>query len=162
MRGWDLALALLFVATSAQAGPYFRVIDPAHPKIAAGACADPVNVGNSSQCSLVSVVSHSHNDGFLLFPGEDWSLLGIGYALSGEQKALIGGPSVNLSAVPLDATTWAMQKLYPGSAATLMLETAQKAAALSPLNVSFGPMWMYDPVANHGYFRLFCGAAWQF
>lgn len=145
-----VAAMLSCLGVSARATPYFSVLDGAHkPTVYAGACADPVNVGHSEQCTLVSLIWHNHKNGYLLIPNEDWSLLSVGYAGSGEGWKLALGPSVNL----LPILSWLGEAAGVGA---LTLVDNPK------LNGSFGPMMEYDPIANKGYFRLYAGAAYSF
>ena len=156
-------LLWLFPGT-ANANPYFRELwqNPAHPIINIGAFADVVNVGHSQQCTMVNVIGHSHLDGFLLIPGEDWSLLAVGYSASGTGASLVAGPSWNLAPIPGAAVVWAVDKALPNSDVAAKVHAAYAAAAQSKVDLSFGPAWVYDPVAIHGFFRVFCGAAWKF
>ena len=82
MKGWYLALALLFVATSAQANPYFRpnnLFD--HPISVQGALLAP-DLKDSEGAVLYPIFTHSPKDGQILPFGEDWSPIAIGGALN--------------------------------------------------------------------------------
>lgn len=142
-------LLLLGPSSSAQAAPYFRPLDIHHPQVSAGACADPVNVGQSSQCTMVPIFTHSHNDGYLLIPGEDWTPLALGYSLSGASKSFALGPSANILPFMGELIGW--------------LPTEPKN---ENVGFAFGPTLVYDPFAANGkgkgYFRLFAGASWSF
>lgn len=55
--------------------------------------------GGALYGSKTSVFKHHHEDGFLLIPGVDWSLLDAGFVKPDTQKNLIGvfGPSMDTS-----------------------------------------------------------------
>ena len=161
-----ILMSILLVPSLSAANPYFRVLGHDsygyHPSVSVGACADPVNVGHSQQCTVVNVIGHSHSDGYVVIPGEDWSLLGAGYGASGTGVNLVLGPSINLAPIPASAVLWLADRYAPNSDATAKLHALYAASSLQTIDSSFGPAWAYDPVANKGYFRLFCGASWKF
>lgn len=160
-----LVAVLLGLAGHAQALPYFRFVDPAHLNTNIGACVDPVNVGHSQQCTMLAVITHSHNDGHLIFKGEDWSLLSIGYSASGEGAAVAIGPSLNIMPAAGEAMAWVLNTMAPNSKVANDLATfaSQKDGRIKG---SFGPTFVFDPFAadgkGKGYFRLFAGASWNF
>ena len=164
-----LLIALMFLAASANAVPYFDYfgepatkggkLDFSHPKLSLGSVIDPVNVGNSQQSGVLAVVYRkgkntdgSNKGDYIIFPGEDWTLLGVGYAASGQSADLVLGPSWNVLPVIGDLA----ETIVPHNSLTPILTSQSK------LNGSFGPAWVYSPTANKGYFRFFAGASWNF
>jgi len=92
----------------------------------------------------------------LIVPGEDWTLLGVGYAASGEGAKAVIGPSANV----LPIIDWLGSRAVSGW---------PPLSRIGKLSGSFGPMFELDPSRLFddpskvkGYFRLFAGAAWQF
>ena len=165
-----LALLLAVVVSPVAASPYFRIMGHDaggyHPQVNIGACADVVNVGHSEQCTMVGVINHSHEDGYLLLPGEDWTLLALGYAASGTGAKLVLGPSWNIAPAMGDALYQVVQAFAPGSSIAQEIQGTLSASAQGGhLNGAFGPAFAYDPLAGpggHGYFRFLAGASWKF
>lgn len=149
-----LVAALLLLPSLSFATPYFRIIDVHHPEMSAGSVLDPVNIGQSQAVVVTSIIRHDAADGYLLIPGEDWSLLDLGWAGSGTGSELVLGPSWNIAPIL--------------AAAAPFLPSALDSAAKSVGDVSFGPQFVYDPLyrpahgttLGHGYLRLFLGAKW--
>lgn len=156
------AVLVLAATGSTLAAPYFRTIvtDPSKAQVSVGACADPVNVGHSTQCTVVATVYHSHTDGYLLIPGEDWTLLGVGYAVSGEGVSLILGPSWNMTPAAAEVVVGTLSKIFPNKFAPNAADLFS--SSVTNLSLSFGPAFGYDALRNKGAFRLFAGASWKF
>ena len=157
---------LLLTPSLVFATPYFTYYgkggDFSHPQIAAGGCIDPINVGNSTQCSQLAALYHRSSDGYLLFKGEDWTLLGVGYAVSGQIARPIIGPSANLEPASLNLLDSVAQTLAPNS----HFSDDIHAFATSPAgNISgtFGPAWA-PPLwrGQRGTLTIFAGASWKF
>lgn len=99
------ALALLMVASSSYAGPYFRLIDPAHPQVGAGFLISPKNPLDTTAVSDVALVTHSVADGTIIpeswrgiFPPVAWTPLQVGFGGSLRGDATIApGTSANIA-----------------------------------------------------------------
>lgn len=153
-----LAAAILFLAVSAQANPYFRLMNPSHPQMVAGALIDPSSLGNSEAASLLPIFTHSPADG-CLFPSivcEDWSPLAVGASMNAGKITLDVAPLANVlpwfqnAALAVIPDKWAgirgVLAPTPGNAVTF----------------SAGPVFQYRQANNHGYFKLFTGLSLHF
>lgn len=139
---------------------YFRLLDLAHPTLNAGTFLDLK--GNVAAGFEVAVITHSARDGYFILPGEDWTLLAVGF-LTGPDKAVAIGPSVNLSG-PVKAVLLAgVNYLAPNDYANLkgILAPAQEGGR--DVSLSLGPALVVKPFEGfRSYVRLFLGGAWKF
>lgn len=158
MKQWLLAAALVCFSSSAQAGPYFRLIDPSHPQPVAGALLDPRDLGNSEASSFLPIFTHSTADG-CAFPSivcSDWTPLAVGFSMNAGQLTLNVAPLANVlpwvqsAALALTPSSWASVRQFftPGAA--------------GPVTFSAGPVWQYKQETNKGYFKVFTGLALHF
>lgn len=161
MRLW---LFLLFLAPSAHAKPYFRLLDLSAPKVSVGAS---FGVDGSAEAqSVLAVITHSTEDGCLLptVVCEDWALLGIGIGAKAGKASLGLGPSVNVAPVAkalllrgVNAIT--KEDSYPSLKGAL--EPAP--SGVPDVTAAIGPQWVVVPSQNwKGYYQTFVGAAWKF
>lgn len=161
-----LMIALLFAAATAKATPYFRIMDPAHPHLSAGAFVDPIEPGNTSAGTSLALVTHSPADGCLLptFVCENWSPLTVGFSANAGRALLGVGPSFNVAPVlkagllkVVDTIT--AEDKYLGLKSSLSSEPLSK----SDLSTAIGPNLVFSPSERwKGRLSLFCGAAWRF
>ena len=161
---------LLFCCTFAGASPYFRVMSHDatgfHPQINAGAFLDPFAIGTESGGGMmVPIVTHSPKDG-CFFPGltcEDWSPFGAGWSVSHGQATLAIGPAVNLTPIMRGGLLYTVNALASGDKlANLKGMLSPPAPGVPDVTISVAPLWAYDVLHNHGYFRVFTGAALKF
>lgn len=153
-----IVAGLLFVASVAGAKPYFRLVNPSHPQMVAGALLDPQSLGNSEAASLLPIVTHSTADGCLLpsIVCEDWSPLAI-------------GASMNAGKITFDVAPLANVLPWFQSAALAVIPdkfaNVRNVLAPTPGNAvtfSAGPVFQYRQANNHGYLRIFTGLALHF
>ena len=164
-----LSLSLAFLVSSAQASPYFRLLGydvqkhaPVnfHPNL--GAAVDPKAPGDTDVVTLVPLVMHSHADGYLILPGEDWSPLAVGGGDNGGRLSLYVGPLFNLvpaASVGLDR----LLSLLPDKYANLKSIVGPAAASSQDAGVSVSPLFK-PPLSKseRGSFRIFTGAWLKF
>ena len=151
-------LSVILLASQAQATPYFRVFDYAHPKPVIGALLAPEALGNTEAASLLPLINHSPKDGCLL-PSvvcEDWTPLAVGASMNAGKITLDVAPLANV-------LPWIMK----GALAVAPAKWESLVAVLSPSKdpsvvFSAGPVWQYSQLHNKGYFRIFAGLALQF
>lgn len=159
-------IVLLLAAGSANAQPYFRPIDLAHPRISAGAYVDPITPGQSAVGSALALVTHSTKDGCLLptIVCEDWTPMAVGFSVNGGHALFGIGPSFNLAPLVKSALLSAVNAVtaedtYKGLKSSLGSEPITG----PDVTMSFGPAWVISPTENYkGYFRIFAGGAWRF
>ena len=156
-----LLAVLMLVASGAYANPYFRgpwdwAKGTSRPSPSVGACID-LKGGPSEQCTTVGVITHSPKDGYVLVPGEDWSLLSVGYAMTGYSKV---NPIVSMTYNILPVFTWA------GQAAGLNLTIPSISAKGIDLSGSVGPVLEWsDPTGpghGQGRFKIMASGAVHF
>ena len=153
-----LLTLLLALATSSQASPYFRLIDPAHPQPVVGALVDPVHLGNTGAASLLPLVTHSPKDGCLL-PSvvcESWSPLAGGGSMDAGKLTFDVGPIANVM-------PWAQS----AALAVVPAKWQSLVKVLSPsadqsVTFSAGPMFEYSQASNKGYIKVFTGVSLNF
>lgn len=154
-----LIVALLFSASiSANAAPYFRLVDPAHPQVVAGALLAPEALGNTEAASLLPLVTHTPADGCLLpsLVCEDWTPLAVGASMNAGKITLDVAPLANV----LPWVQLAASAVVPAS-----WQGVQNVLASNPdksVTFSAGPVWEYRQLDNKGYFRVFTGLALHF
>ena len=144
-------LALMLFAVPSFANPYLRGAwdwgnGSSLPSPVIGACIDPIKGTPDSQCTTVGLVTHSPDDGYLVVPGEDYSLFSAGYKLTGVSKIRpIVGQSYNV----LPFLVWG------GSEMGLPITIPSINAKGVSLTGSLSPLWQV-PLSKqeHGYFLL--------
>jgi hypothetical protein len=160
MKHWLLVVALVCFGSFAHAAPYFRPLNPAHPKAVMGALLAPEGLKQSEATGLLPLFTHSPADG-CMFPSivcEDWTPLAVGASINAGQVTFAAGPLANvlpwmqragLAIVP-ESWTWARSVLDYGGDET------------DAVTFSAGPVWQYKQATNKGYFRIFTGLALHF
>jgi len=173
MKPRILAAVLLFSCCSfAGAGPYFKLLDVAHPQINAGVWVDPTG-GKPAFGSAVALVTHSIRDGSLLEMFQaDWSPLTIGGGYGDGEGFLALGPSANLSPAVKKLALQALDFVAAGKYPNLRELLAPKPDGTgADINIAFGPAFLWRPVENgtclsldrwQGHITIFAGAAWHF
>lgn len=162
-----LALSMLVLQpTVAKAAPYFRLIDLAHPKVVGGAFVNVEDSGDSSLGTAVALVTHSVKDGCAVpsFVCMDWVPLSAGFSHNGGKTLLGLGTSVNLAPI-FKATLLKGLVAVTGKGSYKGLKSSLGSVPIKgpDVTVSFGPTLLVSPTERwKGYFRMFCGAAWQF
>jgi hypothetical protein len=158
MKYWLLGIALICFATSANATPYFRLLDISHPQPVLGALIDPSAPGNTEAASLIPILTHSPKDGCLL-PSvvcEEWTPLALGASMNAGKITLDVAPLANVlpwfqkAAIAVTPAKW--QGLIG------VLSPSQDKS----VTFSAGPVWQYRQLTNKGYFRVFTGLALHF
>ncbi len=143
----------------ADASPYFRLLDPAHPKVVAGALLAPNDLKETSAAALVPLFTHSPADGcFLKSLGicEAWTPLAVGASMNEGKITFDAAPLANV----LPWFQKAVAQLAPASwtAAHAIFDPGPN----GPTTFSAGPVWEYRQAENKGYFRVYTGLALQF
>lgn len=162
MKHWILAISLFCLADKAMATPYFRTSITSLPVVTGGQFVDPSGKTGSLSGGEISVIHHSHNDGYLLLPGEDWSLLSIG-GMGNSNKALMAiGPNFNVSEVLKSGSLAFLDLLTSQTQFVGLKNVLQPSGTGLDFNLSLGPTWVYDPIGNKGYFKFFLGGALSF
>lgn len=159
MKHWMLAAALICFGSTANAAPYFRLLDPAHPRPVVGALIDPSALGQTESASLLPLITHSPADG-CLFPTvlcEDWSPLSVGASMNAGKATFDVAPLANV--LPWMKT--AGQALVP-QGWTVLRSVVDYNPSGDAVTFSAGPVWEYSQLNNHGYFKVFTGLALQF
>lgn len=148
----------LFIASSANATPYFRLIDPSHPNPVLGALIDPLNIGNSEAASLLPLITHSPKDGCLL-PSvvcEDWTPIAVGGSMNSGKLTFDIAPLSNVlpwfqsAALAIVPSKW-----------TPLIKVLTPSQDQS-ITFSVGPVFEYSQANNHGYFKVFTGLKLNF
>ena len=148
----------MLCAVSANAGPYFRLLDPSHPTPVVGALIDPLNLDQTEAASLLPIITHSPKDGCALpsIVCEDWSPLAIGASMNAGKITLNIAPLFNV----LPWVQAAASAVVPDS-----WTSVHKIIASNPdqsVTFSAGPVWQYRQIGNKGYFKIFTGLALHF
>lgn len=165
---------VLVCAVSANAGPYFRFIDPANPYKVVGAFIDPINTGNTSAGSAVALVTHSVSGGCLL-PSvvcEDWSPAIAGLSYNAGRFQFNVGPAINLTPIAKQAVLGLLNLVTKSETAQGVKSILGSQPISGPdLSFSFGPALNVAPIERgiilplsewRGKFRIFTGAALKF
>lgn len=160
---YKFAISMLLVP-SVKAAPYFRLLDPAHPQLNAGTY---VGVGKGGQTTggvYLPLITHSQKDGYLLFKGEDWSLLGIGGSGNLNNFTLNIGPAFNLAPSIKSLLLAGLSAITaPGNYANLKSMLSPNPDAPSDVSISLGPTLSLSPQQNwKGSYATFLGAAFKF
>jgi hypothetical protein len=157
MKHWMLAAALICFGSSANASPYFRLLDVSHPQPVLGALLDPRDLGNSEAASLLPILTHSPADGCLLprLVCEDWTPLAVGASMNAGKVTLDLAPLANV-------LPWVSSFVgaLPGDRGAVQEILAPKNQP--PVTFSAGPVFQYRQATNKGYFKLFTGLALHF
>ena len=160
-----LLVCLSLLASTANASPYFRLLDLSRPQINAGYFMDP-NKGTGTGGAMLAVVTHSPKDGCLLpsITCESWTPLAIGGSFLGSERFLAIGPSVNLAPIVKAGLRYALNAATRGDSYTNLKELlSEPENAEHDLSAAFGPQFVLAPDQRwKGYFRLFVGGAWSF
>lgn len=163
-----LIAVLMFSAVSANAGNYFRLIDPNHPQISIGRFVD-FSDGKHADGASVALITHSQKDGCAVpVFCTDWTPLSAGGALD---KGLGGSyASVGTSANLLPATKTLILSLINATAKESQFTNVK--SLLAPpemgtldITVAFGPHYgLVFPEGSKPVWMLtwFLGAAWVF
>jgi hypothetical protein len=162
----SILAVLMFVASSVQATPYLRLIDPTHPIVISGAFIDPINPGQTSAGSALALVTHSTRDGCMLptIVCEDWVPLSAGFSANGGNAWLSLGPSMNLAPLMKAMALRGVNVLTKdGDYQGLKSSLGSVPIGGPDVTISFGPAWVVSPKENwKGRFRIFAGAGWRF
>lgn len=160
------ALMLVAAAVASHADPYVAVYGTKYyplnnPAVSVDACVDPVNVGNTGQCSTLMVAEHKSTSSYFLFKGEAWGV-DIGYVASGAFAKPLIGLKANLAPASLDLLASGLEKLAPDARITQMVSEFADAPATA-ISGSFGPQWR-PPLwsGDRGALYLAAGAALKF
>lgn len=171
-----LALVVLSgISGSANAGPYFRLIDPNHPYKIAGVFIDPRDTGETSVGTAVALVTHSVKDGGCLLPSlicEDWSPAVAGLSVNGGRVQFNMGPAVNLTPVAKLGLFRILTAVTKDDSLRDLKSTLSSQPIGGPdVSTSFGPALNFSPIEHgvitpvnswHGRFVVFAGAALRF
>jgi hypothetical protein len=169
-----LAAGLIALAAQASAMPYFRPIDPARPRLSAGAFIDPSDAGNSQAGTALAIFTHSPADGCLLpsVACVDWTPLAVGFSAGGGRTTLGLGPSANAAPLARALLLRAVEKVTPEDQYLGLKDSlAPGRSSGSDISVAFGPSLAWNVVERgvilpvnrwKGGFRVFAGAAWKF
>lgn len=161
---------LLFCCTlagDARPNPYFRFLDTHHPRPMLGALNNVETMKKTDAALALPLITHSHNDGYIFLPGEDWTPLSVGVGGTAGNFLFSVGPGVNVLPPVQIVSLWLLDKADPSGERLQNLRSLLRPAADAPNDVSFsvGPQWVFKPwdgPHGHGYFRLWTGAAYQF
>ena len=163
---------MLGLSASANAAPYFRLMDPAHPVKVVGAFIDPASPENTSAGTAVALITHSTKDGCFL-PSvvcEDWSPLMAGLAVNAGRVQFSVGPAINLAPVAKAGLLGALNVLTAQDSLPVV-KSLLGSGPSEGVSVSFGPALAVSPVSHgviiplsewQGKFRLFAGAELKF
>jgi len=171
-----LALLVMLLPSLSLASPYFRMINPKHPQVAAGALFDPAGLGKTQAVTSLALVTHSTKDGSIIpeklqpyFPPESWTPLQIGGGGNGGEYVATIGASANF--LPI-AQKWALhgiEKISKPESLTGLKEALVPAAG--SFSLAAGPAFAFVPIRGgvmlpvsewKGLFRWYGGAAWKF
>lgn len=160
------AMFVVFTAVSSEATAYFRLIDPAHPHLSAGAFIDPVTPGDTSAGTSLALITHSPVDGCYL-PSvvcENWAPLTVGVSAHSGRVLLGVGPSFNLAPLVkaglLKVVNAVTQEDHYQNLKSLL---SSEPLSQSDLSISFGPDLVLNPSEKwKGHLLIFTGAAWRF
>lgn len=169
-----IVAALLALPLSAQAGPYFRLLDPARPHKVVGAFVDPTNLGATSAGTAVALITHSKNDGCFM-PSvvcEDWSPLMSGLSYNAGRFQFNVGPAMNLTPLAKRGILGVLELLTADETITGVKSLLSSQPITGPdVSLSFGPALAVAPIERgiilplnqwRGKFRIFAGAALNF
>lgn len=171
MRRFLLVAAVAgFCASSAVASPYFRVLDPTHPRLSLGSFFDIAGDQKTDHGTVLALVTHSTRDGSIFKSVQaDWTLLGVGGGYGAGNGFIAAGPSANLSPVVKSLALGLVNKLTESGQYVSLKEALSPARADQDMTVAFGPALMV-PVLRDGAWvpagkwqprvRVFVGAAW--
>ena len=172
-------LALIALSVSANAAPYFRLIDPNRPVKAIGAYIDPINPGNTAVGTAVALVTHSVRDGGCLIPSIacfDWSPATVGLGYNGGRFQLNIGPAANLTPVAKLGLLALLNKFSGSETLSETLSGVKSILGSQPISgpdisFSFGPALNIAPIERgiiipisewRGRLRIFSGAEMRF
>lgn len=174
MKHWLSFVALVCFGSTAQANPYFRLIDPAHVQKVAGAYIDPETPGDTAYGTSIALITHSTKDG-CLFPTvvcEDWSPLMVGPSYSAGRFQANLGPAFNMAPLAkaglLGALSYVTNDDQLAGVKSALSSVPIQGAELS---FSFGPALQVAPVQHgvlvplnqwQGKLRIFAGASLEF
>ena len=177
-----VGLTVLLLAWSCVAGvqpveaaPYFRLVDPAHPRPLAGVYADPFGSEAPDAGVALPLVLHRAGEGGAIIRSiqVDWSPLALGAGRSAGGSAFLAlGPIANLAPAVKGLALAGLDALAPGGLPNLrhFLAPVPGSSGIDAA-VSFGPAWQFklvesgrwrDPDAWRGRLSVFFGAAIQF
>lgn len=156
---------------SSWASPYFRLIDPAHPRISAGGFMDMA--GRSDYGSMLALVTHHPRDGMLIKSAPcEWTPLAIGGGYGHDTGFAALGPSANFLP-PVKAVVLKGLNLITDDDRYLSLKSLlmPRPSDGPDITMSLGPSLYWNVIEGgqfvnpgkwRGQFRWFYGAAWQF
>ena len=158
MKYFLAAAALIFYAVAANATPYFRPLDLAHPQPVLGALIDPTALGQTEGASLLPLVTHSPKDGCLLpaIVCEDWTPIAVGASLNAGKLTFDVSPLANVLPWVQNAASAVVPDSWPAVRQVLASNPDQS------VTFSAGPVWQYRQLNNKGYFKIFTGLALHF
>lgn len=131
-----------------------------HPNV--GAAVDPINPGETDGVTLVPLIMHSHADGYLFIPGEDYSPLAVGGGMNGGRLSLYVGPMFNVIPAVSNGLGFALDHLSD-KYANLKSILSGVPASSKDAGVSLSPLFK-PPLSKkeRGSFRIFTGAWLKF
>lgn len=171
MRKMLLACFMVAVTYSTVGGtPYFRALDPVHPKLSLGSFFDVAGAQKTDHGTVLALITHSTRDGSIFKSVQaDWTLLGVGGGYGAGNGFIAAGPSANLSPVVKSLVLGLVDKVTKDGQYVSLKEALSPVRADQDMTVAFGPAFMV-PVLRDGAWvpagkwqprvRVFVGAAW--
>lgn len=163
-----IALLLASWCSVAKAEPYFRTVwINASPKPGIGSLLEVKDLKKTDGALALPIITHSHKDGYVLIPGEDWSLLTVGIGGTQGNISLAAGPAYNVLPVMQIGALGIMDYLNPTGDGFKPLRAflSPASGAANQVSISAGPQFVFKPwdgPHGHGYLRIWTGAAYQF
>lgn len=125
-------LAIMLLASSAQASPYFRLIDPTHPRFGAGFLVSPKVPTETMAITDLALITHSTEDGTIVpeswqtfIPPESWTPLQLGFGGSFNGTLTIA-PGMSANVAPILAALLLHGVSHSSSGAAQAVKTAME------------------------------------
>jgi hypothetical protein len=115
--------------------------------------------------SEVPLLMHSHEDGHLLLPNEDYALLAVGAAgsIGGGRFLVLIGPTFNVAPAGSAMLLAALNTLSPTGFWNLKTHLMAMGTSSSDAGLCLGPKFAFDSLQNFkGYFMVFAGGWLKF